>query len=141
MSKEYDALTALKTYLSSAMDPSPQPALSADRIVVEYPDVDRMPFDTMLFIVPDEEAFQYATVNTVESSLSVTIYIVLRKQAVAQMIPAAFDYLTALVSAVTDDETLGGAIQGARIESASFYPAIAGVNNAVGIEVSASLDF
>jgi len=141
MSKEYDALTALKTYLPSAMNPSPQQALSADQIAIEYPDVDRMPFDTMLFIVPDEEEFQYVTVNAMESSLDVKIYILLRKQVMAQMIPAAFDYLTALVSAVTDDETLGGAIQGAQVKSASFYPAIAGVSNAVGIEVSAMLNF
>jgi len=52
MSKEYEALTKLRDYLRAYLDPAPQPALADGQIVVEYPDVDSMPYATMVYIVP-----------------------------------------------------------------------------------------
>ena len=53
MSKEFEALVALRDYLRAYLDPAPQPALADGQVVVEYPDVDSMPYATMVYIVPE----------------------------------------------------------------------------------------
>ena len=80
MSKEYEALTKLRDYLRAYLDPAPQPALADGQIVVEYPDVDSMPYATMVYIVPEREDVEQSSMTMSRVTLAITMYVILKFQ-------------------------------------------------------------
>ena len=145
MSREWDALSALKTYLSATIDAAPQPALAAGQIVIAYPDDDRMQYGTMLFIVPENGTWEVLTTESLLETVSVRVYIVVKPQAAYTsmdlLVKAVFDYFAALSNAIVTDPTLGNEIDEARINSFDFYPAVEGVAKAAGLDISMTLQF
>ena len=145
MSKEYEALTALKNYLVSYMDAAPQTNLTANQIVVDYPDADTMKYPTMVFIVPESGSWENLTLNTISENLQVTIYIVLQNspthREMVDMIEAVFDYFAAFVNAINHDATLNNGVDDTKINGFTFYPAISALTKSVGLEVNIALQF
>jgi hypothetical protein len=141
MSKQYLALTALKTYLPAHMDAAPCTNLTAGQFAIDYPDGDNLRYPTMVYIVPENETMEYESINTIGVTMNVKIYILLRSIPMATMIQNAYEYYAALVNAIGYDETLGGAILEANITGAEFYPAVAGLTKTAGIEISAVLKY
>ena len=139
MSKEYEALTKLRDYLRAYLDPAPQPALADGQVVVEYPDVDSMPYSTMLYIVPEREDVEQSSMTMSRVTLAITMYVILKNQQMATMIQAAFDYLAAVQNAINKDRTLGESLAECEINAAEFYPAIVGLTNSVGIEITGTI--
>ena len=141
MSKEFEALVALRDYLRAYLDPAPQPALADGQVVVEYPDVDSMPYATMVYIVPEREDVEQSSMTMSQVTLAITMYVILKNQQMATMIQAAFDYLAAIQNAINKDRTLGGSLAECEINAAEFYPAIVGLTNSVGIEITGTITY
>jgi hypothetical protein len=141
MSKEYTALTALKAYLPLHMDAAPATNLTAAQFVIDYPDGDNMAYPTMVYIVPENETLEMISFNTVEVTLYIKVYILLRSIPMATMIQNAYEYLAALINAINYDETLDGAIGESSVSGAEFYPAVVGLTKTAGIEISATLKY
>ena len=74
-------------------------------------------------------------------TLAITMYVILKNQQVATMIQAAFDYLAAIQNAINKDRTLGGSLAECEINAAEFYPAIVGITNSVGIEITGTITY
>lgn len=141
MSREMDALIALKTYLPAMMDTTPYAALTQEQVVIKYPDVDNMPFPTMLYIVPDIENREWVSMNTLGITLNIKIYLIVKQMKMETLINASFEYFAALDNAINHDPTLGGSIAEAFISGTDFYPAIESLTTAAGMEISATLKF
>ena len=141
MSKQYDALTALQTYLPAHMDAAPLADLIAAQFVIDFPNADNMKYATMVYIVPENESMEYSSLSTIRVSMNIKIYILLRSAPLATLMRNAYEYYAALVNAVNYDETLGDSFVEAAISGAEFYPAVAGLTNTAGIEVSATLAY
>ena len=141
MSKQYLALTALKTFLPLHMDAAPCTNLTAAQFVIDYPDGDNLKYPTMVYIVPENETMEYVSINTVLVTMYVKIYILLRSIPMATMIQNAYEYYAALVNAIGYDETLDNSILEANITGAEFYPAVVGLTKTAGIEINAVLKY
>lgn len=145
MSREWDALSNLKTYITSMLDATPQPALVADQIVIGYPDEDRMRYSTMFFLVPEQGTWETLTYESLLESLAVRLYIVIKPQStltsVELMVRALFDYFAALRNAVVTDPTAGNSFDEVKINSFDFYPAIEGMAKSVGLDISMQIQF
>lgn len=145
MSREWDALAALKSYIPTMLDPAPQPVLAADQIAIGYPDEDRMKYSTMFFLVPEGGAWEPLTTQSLLEQLTVRLYIIIKPQAaytsVELMVKALFDYFAALSNAIVTDPTVGNAFDEARIDNFDFYPAVEGIAKSVGLDIAMSLQF
>lgn len=145
MSREYDALTALKNYLVTWMDAAPQTNLTASQIVIDYPDVDTMQYSVMLYIVPESGSWDNLTLATISEEMQVTLYIILQNSTthreMSDMIEAVFDYFAAFVNAINHDATLGNGVDDTKISGFTFYPAISALTKSVGLEVNLALQF
>jgi len=145
VSKEYDALKALRDHLLLMMDAAPQANLATGQIVIDYPDTDVMKYPVMIFIVPDSGSWETLTTDSLLEQNVTTVYIVLQNSAthreMSTMIEAVFDYFAALGSAIAHDPTLGSKIEDTKINSFTFYPAISNLTKSVGLEVNLTLQF
>lgn len=145
MSREWDALAALKTFLPAMIDAAPQPDLVAGQVVISYPDDDRMQYPTMLFIVPESGSWEVLTTESLLEQIAVRLYIVVKPQptltSMELMAKSCFDYFAALSNALVTDPTLGNEIDEARINSFDFYPAVEGIAKSVGLDISITLQF
>lgn len=145
MSREYEALTALKNYLATWMDAAPQANLTANQIVIDYPDADTMQSPVMVYIVPESGSWANLTLNTISEDLQITLYIILQNSTtyreMPDMIEAVFDYFAAFVNAINRDATLNNGVDDTQITGFTFYPAVSGLTKTVGLEVTATLQF
>lgn len=145
MSKEYDALTALRGFLAAQMAPYPQSDLVDAQVSIGYPDVDRMPYPVMLYIVPEGASFERLTTESLAETLNAKVYIVSKYSAahttMSALIQASFDYFAAMVNAINTDPTCGGSFIESIVESFDYYPAVTGLTNASGIECNVSMLF
>ena len=144
MSLEWDALQALASYWTG-IAPESETALAAGQILVDYPDVDKMPYPVMLYLIPENGANEPLTVQSDLETLSMTAYLLCKFDAshksMSDLIEEAFDYYASLATLMLVDPTAGGAFMESRIESFEFYPAITGLANSVGIEIKLNAKF
>ena len=143
MSKEYQALGALKNYLVAQMDAAPEPAIVAGQVLIDYPDSTKMPYPVTLYIVPDGGNLENLSTTELLENFNVKVYIIVKystaRKSMALLISACFDYFAALLNCLNQDSTLGGSFCDVQIGSYDFYPAVAGLTNAAGLEVNLTL--
>lgn len=145
MSKEYQALTIVKNFLVALNDPAPETRLTSSQIVVDYPDPDKMPYQAMVYIVPEGGSWEVLTTESVLETFSVKLYILAKSSpshtTMGAVISAVYDHFAAIVNAFNTDPTCGGSFIDTMIESYDFYPAVAGLTTSCGIETTVSLRF
>ena len=145
MSMEYTALATLKTWLQTAMDATPETNLTASQIVIGYPDQDKMPYPVMLYIVPEGGQWQRTTTENIEEQFSLKLYFMVKQSAthtsMTAQVQAVFEYFGAFANAMNYDGTCGHAFDDSAINSWDFYPAVEGMTNTVGLDVSITLLF
>jgi len=145
MSREWDALTAIKTYLTATMDATPEPALIAGQFEIGYPDEDGMKYGTMIYIGPEDGTWEPLTTQSLLETLSARVYIIIKPQArydgTEAMIRALYEYFAALANAVVTDPTMGDVFDEAKILNFDFYPAVSGISKSVGLDISMQLQF
>ena len=145
MSREYQILAALRDYLPEYMDAAPQTNLVAAQVVVDYPDLDKMRYPVMLYIVPEGGSWDVLTTETVNETMTITVYVLLKNsethREMSDMVQAVFDYFAAFTNAINTDPTLGGVLDDSKINSFDFHPAITGMTQAVGLEINMAVQF
>ena len=145
MSKEYQALTVVKNFLVAMADSAPETRLTASQIVVDYPDPDKMPYQAMVYIVPEGGSWEVLTTESVLETFYVKLYILAKSSpshtTMGAVISAVYDHFAAVVNAFNTDPTCGGSFIDTLIESYDFYPAVSGLTTSCGIETTVSLRF
>lgn len=145
MSKEFIALSALRSYLATQIEATPYPAIVDGQVVIGYPDVDSMRYDTMFYIVPEGGSWEVLTTQSLEESLSVKLYMLAKPTAtlntMSKVIQALLEYFAALRNALNTDPTMGGSYDEAVVTSYDFYPAVEGLTDTVGLDISMELKF
>lgn len=145
MSKEYSALMALKNYWATQIDATPETALAAAQILIEYPDIDKMPFSQMLYIVPEMATNELIATQDELETMAITVYLLLKYDSMhttmASLVEAAFDHYAGLFRSMITDPQVGGSFIETHIDSFDFYPAVAGIAHAVGMEIKLTVKF
>ena len=140
MSREYDVLAALRDYLPDHMDAAPETNLTANQIVIAYPDSDKMRYPVMLYIVPEGGAWETLTTSSLLERMTLTVYILLRNSEThreqADMVEALLEYFAAFTNALHLDPTLEGVIDDAKINSYDFYPFSQDLTSVFGLEIN-----
>ena len=145
MSREWDALQALKTSIANRFDATPQTGLTSAQVVIGYPDVDRLPYPAMIYLVPDLGEMQRLTTESLLESVRVTAYVIHKhtsaNNSMELLLQAVLDYYAALVNAINYDTTCDGELDDTFIHSFDIYPAVTGMTNTAGVEVQLEMQF
>lgn len=137
------ALEALRTFLVATMDPAPTPRLTATQVLLEPPEVDSMPFPEMVYLVLEHGEAAPETYTAGQQTYQGIAVIIVRQSATntsaEHILKAAFAHCAALCSAIITDPTLGGTVLKAAVNQWDVFPAVEGLTNATGIEISFTL--
>jgi len=139
--KEWEVLEKVKSFLVDHINSNVEAiagltidTISADNILIDYPDTDSMKNNVMFYIVPENEDFTYLTLSSDLASMYATIYILVKRDNQQNLIKKAFSYFSAMYQTIREEPSLGGEVDEATFETMEFYPAVEANKSIVGIE-------
>lgn len=134
MTKEQQALAGLRNYLATHM--SVVPPLVDGQVIVGYPDIDRLPYPTMLYLYIDSGSLVQDSTSSSLETVRVKGYVLAKGAALTSLIDTVFGWYEAAVIAITSDTSAGGSALQTRITEFDFYPALDGLANSAGLEIT-----
>lgn len=144
MRSELTILNNLETTIEGHINeflPSGTTTLSADNVVVDFPDIDRMPKSTMIYIAPDYSDFEPLATCNDQTSFNVKVCLVCKRDTAANLTTKTFAYYNALYETLKKYQALAGASDFIKVENAQFFGAIDMNKNVQGAEISVSVEF
>jgi hypothetical protein len=108
--------------------------IDSGNVEIDFPDTDSMRKSTMLYIQPDDEDIEDMSMSSDLATMRATVFILCKGSSNADLIRKAFGYYSALYAMLRRNQTLGGFIEGARVESMDYYPAVTASRTMTAIE-------
>ena len=137
-------------HLSSLIPSGIKPYLTDDKVSsdftslnakIDFPDIDNMRKDNMLYLVPEYENIEELTTSSDTASFEVKIYIISKKGTSEALIKRVFDIYTAFYLFMRNNPTLDGFIDLSRITDMDYYPSIMPSGTITAIEVTTLLSW
>lgn len=113
--------------------------LSENSVLIDFPDVDNMRKDTVIYIQPDYENFEALSLHADQATLNLTITILTKGARSDVLIKRVFGYFTALCSLIHQDRSINGFVDRAEVTDMDYYPAVTASKTVVGIETTLRL--
>ena len=117
------------------------PKLTKDNIIIDFPDIDKLPYQNCIYIIPDYMELAPQTVCTKIMQQNVKIYIFCKKDQKDNLIKRASTYFNALCQVCIKNTTLGGAGNLCELGSADYYPSVSAVSMIAAFEVNLDLKY
>lgn len=117
------------------------PKLTKDNFAIDFPDIDKMPQQNMIYIVPDYMNLSPQTTCTTLMDNNIKLYIMCKRDAHDNLIKRASTYFNALCQVCIRNTTLGGAVNLCELGSADYYPSVSAVNTISAFEVNLNLKY
>lgn len=115
--------------------------ISEANVIIDFPDIDNMPKNTMFYIQPDYEEVEDLSMITDFSNMRILIYIICKGAKSATLIKKVFGYYTALFMLVRNNQTLDGMVDFTKINSMDYYPSVTASSTMSAIEVGAEVQW
>ena len=110
-------------------------------VEIDFPDVDTMRRNTMLYIQPDYENLEPLGFASDLATLRATVFILCKGASSATLVKRVFAYYTALYILLRRNSTLSGFIDNTHITDMDYYPAVTASATITAIEVSIELQW
>lgn len=126
----------INDYVSDAVE-----NLDDKNIVVDFPSVDMMPKQTVIYLQQNYSDYDALTVRTDNTSMHMSIFILCKKDkptVLQDKVNALYDGIYTMLKT---NPTLDGTITYTSIESFDYYPAVEANPNVKGAEISVNLVF
>lgn len=117
------------------------PELSDKQIIVDFPDIDSLPFANTIYIIPDYMELNPQTVCTNIVNNNVKVFIFCKRDKHDNLIRRSSTYFNALAQVCIRHTTLGGAVNLCELGSADFYPSVTADNTIAAYEVNLTLRY
>ena len=117
------------------------PKLTKDNFEIDFPNIDKMPQQNMIYIVPDYMVLSPQTTCTNLMDNNIKLYIMCKRDAHDNLIKRASTYFNALCQVCIRYTTLGGAVNLCELGSADYYPSVSAVNTIAAFEVNLNLKY
>ena len=108
--------------------------LSDASVLIDFPDVDNMRKDTVIYIQPDYENFEALSLYADQATLNLTLTILTKGARSDTLIKRVFGYFTALSALIHQDRSINGFVDHSEITDMDYYPAVTASKTVVGIE-------
>lgn len=115
--------------------------ITEKNVKIDFPDIDNMRKDNMLYIVPEYENIEELTVSSDRAEFEVKVFIISKKGNSESLVKRVFDLYTAFYLFMRSDPTLNGFIDWSRITDMDYYPALTASSTMVAIEVTLTLSW
>lgn len=113
--------------------------IGSDNVLVEFPDEDNMPRNTMFYINADYGETEAVATTTEQESFMVDVFILCKGKKQGYLVKRAYSFYAELVHCLLNNKTLGGYIEDLSVTGHNFYPDLGATNSEVAIEVHLSL--
>ena len=113
--------------------------LSENSVLIDFPDVDNMRKDTVIYIQPDYENFEALSLHADQATLNLTLTILTKGARSDVLIKRVFGYFTSLCSLIHQDRSINGFVDYAEVTDMDYYPAVTAAKTVVGIEATVRL--
>ena len=146
MKDEMTVIEALReTIINGINDHLPEsevlPPLGEENVLIDFPDTDRMPKSTVVYIQPNWAEFENLSTESDSSLFSVAVFILCKRDREANLTKKIYGYFNALYSLLRRNTSLDGVVDFTEITNSEFYPAVEANRSIQGVEVAVSLRY
>ena len=110
--------------------------LDEKSVVIDFPDVDNMRKDCMVYIEPDYENFEALSLMADQATMNVTVTILVKGAPHTTLIKRVFGYFTALCSMLASDRELDGFVDYTEVTDMDYYPYVTAGKSQSAIEAT-----
>ena len=128
----------LKNHL---VDEKIKDGISELNVKIDFPDIDNMRKDNMVYLVPEYENIEELTVSSDRAEFETKVFIISKKGTSEALVKRVFDLYTAFYLFMRSDPTLNGFIDYSRLTDMDYYPALTASSTMVAIEVTLILSW
>ena len=113
--------------------------LDEKSVVIDFPDVDNMRRDNMVYIEPDYENFEALSLMADQATMKVSVTILCKGAPHTTLIKRVFGYFTALCSLLASDRELDGFVDYTEVTDMDYYPYVTAAKGTCAIEATIRL--
>ena len=117
------------------------PALSSANVTIDFPDVDSMPKDVMIYLYPNYAQYEPLATRNDRSYFTVSIFLLCKRDKQANLAKKMFGYFNALYETIRKHMELGGVADLSSVTNGEFYPAVDMNKNVQGAEISVTVEY
>ena len=110
--------------------------LDEKSVAIDFPDVDNMRKDCMVYIEPDYENFEALSLMADQATMNVTVTILVKGAPHTTLIKRVFGYFTALCSMLASDRELDGFVDYTEVTDMDYYPYVTAGKSQSAIEAT-----
>lgn len=115
--------------------------INDDNVLIDFPDVDKMPRTTVFYIQPNWSDYEALSTNSDYSTFDISVFILCKKDTQSNLTIKVYELFNALYGVLKTETSLEGVADFTEITNADFYPAVEGNANVKGIEVSVAVHY
>lgn len=116
-------------------------AIKDNQIFVEFPDVDKLPLNETIYIIPDYTDLEPQTVCTMLNNDSVKVYVFCKRDTNKNLLAKASTIASSILQVVIKNTTLDGKVNLCELESLDFYPSVTATEGISAYEISLTIRY
>ena len=144
MINEINILEAVQTVLRRDVNqylPEGVEDLVDEDVQIEFPSVDLMRTDKMLFIQPNYAEYSSLATTNDASNFTVSVFLICKRDTPSNLTIKTFGIFNAVYEALRKSMSLDGVCDFVEITDADFYPAIEANKNTQGVELTCAVHY
>lgn len=115
------------------------PVITGDMVRIDTPDIDKLPYSTMIYIIPDYIQHSPESTCMVRNTDNVKVWVFCKRDKNENLVGKACAIYSSILQTILNYRTLMTGVNLADFQSADFYPAIAASNTMAAFEINISL--
>ena len=138
MVNELTVMNALKEVIETQLNnytPDSVDSMDKKNVILDFPDVDLMTKKSCIFIQPNYASYENLSTNSDDSSFSINIFILCKRDKQENLVEKVFAYYNALYKLLRTNISLNGTVDFTDINSFDYYPQVSATPGVVGMEV------
>jgi len=116
-------------------------AITAKQVILDFPDVDKMPYSTSIYVYPEYSENVESTTTSDEINFRLLIFVLCKRDTQSNLTEKSFAYYNSLYYLLRNNTTLDNYIQDTKVISVNFYPDIEGNPNVRGSKIEIITNF
>lgn len=128
--------TQLNGYLEEGI-----PLIGERNVAIDFPDTDRMPKDTMFYILPDNAEYENLSTESDASVFTVAVFVICKKDRQESLLVRIHGYFQALYYLLRNNLSLDGYVDFCEVDNAVMHYALEANENIRAVEVSVSVRY
>lgn len=117
------------------------PTISKDNIVVDFPDIDKLPNSTMIYIVPDYSAQQPQTTCTQLNDDYIKVWLFCKRDKQENLVARVTTISSAIMQTILNYRTLDNKVNLCDFQSSDFYPAVTATSIISAVEITLDVKY